>query len=137
MQGVVDFTGWTALTLGLAALFAGIGALRQPGIWRTMVDEIIGSPTLQFLSGMMELVIAALVYLSNPWIVTDPLSCFMKAMGGLMLIEALAILGFCDIYSQLWVKSLAAMNRGWAAFTALFGLALTVAGGLHLAGRAL
>lgn len=126
-----DAPAWSALLLGLAALFAGIGALRRPGIWRTMVQEIEGSPALQFLAGMMELVIGGLAYLANPWAPADVLACVMKALGGLMMIEALAILGFCDIYSQLWIRTLSHMHRGWALFTLLFGLALAVAGALR------
>ena len=133
----IDVTGWSAMLLGCAALFAGIGALRQPGIWKKMVDEITTSPALQFFCGMLELLTGALVYLVNPWLAADVMTCVMKTLGGLMMVEALVILGFCDIYSQLWVKYLAAMNRGWAAFTSLAGLVLTISGGLHMAGRAL
>lgn len=127
-MGTFDATAWTALLLGLAALFAGIGALRKPGIWRTMIEEVERSPALQFLCGMMELVIGAVVYLSNPWVPTDILSCAMKAMGGLMMFEALAILGFCDIYTQFWLRSLSHMHRGWALSTVGLGLVLSVAG---------
>ncbi len=131
MTPPADLTAWSSLLLGLAALFAGLGALRQPGIWKKMVDEIVGSPALQFLSGMMELVIAALIYLANPWLPADVLSCVMKAIAGFMMIEALAILGFCDIYSQLWIKSLASMHRGWASFTVMIGIVLTAAGAVR------
>ena len=128
-----DATGWSALLLGLAALFAGIGALRQPGLWKRMVDEIIGSPALQFVCGMLELLTGTLVYFANPWIEADVLSCAMKSLGGLMMAEALVIIAACDIYSQLWVRSLSHMQRGWAAFTALFGLMLVLVGSLRLA----
>jgi len=128
----IDATGWSSLLLGLAALAAGVGALRKPGIWRTMLEEIEGSPTLQFVCGMLELVVAALVYLANPWAPADLLSCVMKATGGLMMVEALAIIGFVDIYSQFWLRTLTHMHRGWALTTVVLGLALTVAGSLHL-----
>jgi len=131
MTQPIDAPAWSALLLGMAALFAGIGALRRPGIWQTMVAEIEGSPTLQFLSGLLELLIGTLVYLANPWAPADALACVMKALGGLMMIEALAIIGFCDIYSQLWIRTLSHMHRGWALFTLLFGLALNVAGALR------
>lgn len=131
MMQAADPAAWSSLLLGLAALFAGVGALRQPGVWKVMVDEIIASPALQFLSGMLELVIAALIYLGNPWVPADVLSCVMKALGGLMMIEALVILGFCDLYSQMWIKCLANMHRGWAMFTVVVGLALTAAGTLR------
>lgn len=129
----INATGWSALLLGLAALFAGIGALRKPGIWRTMLEEVERSPALQFLCGMMELVIGALIYLANPWLPNDVLSCIIKAMGGLMMAEALVILGFVDIYSQFWLRTLTHMHRGWAMVTVAMGLALVLAGSVHLA----
>ncbi len=132
-----DVAGWSALLLGLAALAAGTGALRQPGMWQRMVAEITDSPALQFVSGMLELLTGTVIYLANPWLPQDVLTCVMKTLGGLMMAEALVILAFCDIYSQMWVKYLAAMHRGWASFTVLVGAAMTVAGGLHLAGRAI
>ena len=44
------------------------------------------------------------------------------------MIEALAILGFVDIYTQFWLRSLTHMHRGWAMSTVVLGLALSVAG---------
>ena len=123
----IDVTGWSALLLGLTALFAGIGALRKPGAWRTMLEEVERSPALQFLCGMLELLIGAVIYLANPWLAADLLSCLLKAMGGLMMVEALMILGFVDIYTQFWLRSLTHMHRGWAMTTSLFGLVLAAA----------
>jgi len=123
-----DATAWSALVLGLTAMFAGIGALRKPGAWRIMLEEIERSPALQFVCGMMELVIGTVIYLANPWVPADLVSCVLKAMGGLMMVEALAILGFVDIYSQFWLRSLTHMHRGWAMTTSLMGLVLTVLG---------
>ena len=132
MPHIIDLTSWTSLLLGLAALFAGIGALRKPGIWRVMIEEVEKSPALQFVCGLLELLIGTLVYMANPWLPEgDLLACAMKALGGFMMIEALAILGFCDIYTQFWLRSLSHMHRGWASFTVLFGLALTVAGAMR------
>ncbi len=126
-----DAPAWSSLLLGLAALSAGIGALRKPGIWRTMIDEVNGSPALQFLCGLLEMLIGGIIYLANPWVPSDVLSCLMKALGGLMMIEAIAILAFCDIYTQMWLRSLANMHRGWAITTVVFGLALNVAGAMR------
>lgn len=130
-MGTIDVTAWSALMLGLAALFAGIGALRKPGIWRTMIEEIERSPALQFVCGMMELVIGTVVYLANPWVPADILTCILKTMGGLMMFEALAILGFCDIYTQFWLRSLSNMHRGWAMTTVALGLVLSLTGMLR------
>ena len=96
-----------------------------------MLEEVERSPALQFLCGMMELVIGGVIYLANPWLPGDLLSCVMKTMGGLMMIEALAILGFVDIYTQFWLRSLTHMHRGWALSTVALGLVLTALGGLH------
>lgn len=131
MQESMDPTAWSALLLGLAALAAGIGALRKPGIWLTMIEEIEASPALQFLCGMMELVIGALVYLANPWVPADLASCVMKGLGGLMMTEALAIIAVCDVYTQLWLRSLGNFHRGWAMFTTLLGGALALLGMLR------
>jgi len=128
MPGTFDATAWSATLLGLSALFAGIGALRKAGLWRTMLEEVEKSPALQFVCGMLELLVGAIVYLANPWVPADLLSCIIKAMGGFMIAEALAILAFCDIYTQFWLRSLTHMHRGWASFTALAGLVLTLAG---------
>jgi uncharacterized protein YjeT (DUF2065 family) len=132
MTAPIDPTAWSALLLGLTALFAGIGALRKPGAWRIMLDEVERSPALQFLCGLMELVIGAVVYLTNPWVPADLAACGMKALGGLMMVEALAILGFVDIYTQFWLKNLTFMHRGWALSTMAFGLVLSVVGALRL-----
>ena len=127
-MGPIDVTAWSSLMLGLTALFAGIGALRKPGASRTMIEEVERSPALQFVCGMLELLVGMVIYLANPWIPEDLLSCIIKALGGFMMIEALAILGFVDIYTQFWLRSLTHMHRGWAMSTVVLGLALSVAG---------
>ena len=48
-----------------------------------------------------------------------------------MMIEALVVLGFSDLYFQFWLKNLAFMHRAWAAFSFVFGLVLTVLGMLR------
>lgn len=127
-----EATGWSAALLGLYSLFVGIGALRNPTSWQTMVTEIGKSPALQLLCGLLELVVGALIYLVNPWIAADILSCLLKAGGALMMVEALLIAAFADIYTQFWLKNLNFMCRGWAAFTLVLGLVLSVAGFLRI-----
>ena len=127
----LDFTGWSALLLGLYTLLAGVGALRNPSTWRSLIEEVNRSPALQLLCGLPELLVGALVYLANPWAPVDLLACVMKAIGGIMMLEALVLVGFCDIYSQFWLKNLTHMHRGWALFTVLLGLGLAIAGGFR------
>jgi len=131
MPEPLDLTAWSAALLGLYVTAAGIGALRNASAWRTMIEEIAASPALQLLCGLLELLVGALVYLANPWVPADLLACLMKATGGLMMVEALAIAGFCDIYTQFWLRTLNHMHRGWAWFTMVLGLALAVTGMLR------
>ncbi len=131
MAVAMDLTAWTGTLLGLYMLFAGIGALRNARAWRTMIMEIDKSPALQIVVGALELLVGAMVYLANPWAPADILSCVLKAFGGLMMIEALVIAGFCDIYAQFWLRTLSHMHRGWSLLTFVAGVALTVAGTLR------
>ncbi|AKM11696.1 hypothetical protein [Croceicoccus naphthovorans] len=128
---VIDATAWTATLLGLFATFAAIGALRKPGIWQTLVKEVEDSPALQMISGVAELAAGAAIYLVNPWIPADILSCVMKTIGGLMMAEALVVVGFSDIYFHFWLKNLSFMHKGWAIASLAIGAALTVAGAFH------
>ena len=128
MPETFDPTAWSATLLGFFTLFAAIGALRKPGIWQKLVDEIDKSPALQLISGGLEMLVGALLYLANPWLPSDTLGCVMKAFGGLMMLEALAVTGFSDVYFPFWLRNLSFMHRGWALVTFLIGLGLTVAG---------
>ncbi|MCW2414500.1 hypothetical protein [Sphingobium sp. B8D3D] len=129
---MIDATAWAAMLLGAFTLAAAIGALRKPGLWQTMVKEIEQSPALQLLCGLVELILGAAVYLANPWIPADILTCIMKAIGGIMMIEALVVLAFSDLYFHFWLRNLANMQRIWVALTLACGLALTVAGLMRL-----
>ena len=126
-----DATAWTAMFLGLFSVFAAIGALRQRGAWQRLVAEVERSPALQMISGVAEMAAGAAIYLANPWLPGDILACLMKFIGGLMLLEALVVAGFSDIYFHFWLKNLAFMYRAWAIVTLLIGAVLTVAGSLH------
>lgn len=128
MPDTFDPTAWSAALLGLFAVAASIGALRQPGTWRTLIEEVDKSPALQLTSGFIELFVGAAIYLVNPWDASDILTCVMKALGGLMMIEALVVMAFSDLYFQLWLKNLAAMHRAWAVITLLIGGVVMLAG---------
>ncbi len=131
MSVTIDLTAWSATLLGIYVLFAGIGALRAPQNWRNMIEEVAGSPAFQLVCGLLELLVGALIYLANPWVPADLLSCVMKAAGGLMMIEALMIAGFCDIYTQFWLRTLNHMHRGWSFLMIGTGIALVAAGQLR------
>ncbi|MBE5074652.1 hypothetical protein IM511_10090 [Erythrobacteraceae bacterium E2-1 Yellow Sea] len=128
MQISIDPVAWTATLLGLFSVAVAIGALRQPGQFAKMVTEIGDSPALQLLSGFAELFIGAVIYLVNPWAAHDLLAMIMKAIGGLMMAEALVVMAISDLYFQVWLKNLAAMRRGWPIATLVLGGVLAIAG---------
>ena len=131
MSETLEPTAWSALLLGLFTLAAALGALRNPGAWTTMIEEIEKSPSLQLLAGFAEMIAGAILYLANPWIPADLLTCVMKAIGGFMMVEALAVTAMSDLYFQFWLKSFGRFVRGWAIATLVFGLLLTAAGMLR------
>lgn len=126
MDATFDPTAWSGLLLGLLATSAGIGALRQPGAWDKLVREMAGSPALQLLAAMVELLTGALIYLSNPWVPADLYACVMKAIGGFLILEALMVAGFFDLYAHFWLRNLGHLGKGWAWVTIGYGLVLTV-----------
>ena len=128
MPGTIDPTGWTATLTGVFAIFAAIGAFRQPRAWQTMIDELQRSPALQLIAGWMELALGAAIFLLNPWSPPDLLACAMKVIGGFMMAEALAVTAFSDLYFHFWLKSLGGVNRSWVVLTLIFGLVFAMAG---------
>jgi len=128
MMEPLDTIGWSATLLGLFCVAVSIGALRQPGTFATMVEEVERSPALQLLSGFAELFVGAAVYLLNPWDASDLLAMVMKTLGGLMMAEALVVMAIPDLYFHLWLKNLAAMRRGWPITSLILGAALALAG---------
>ena len=127
-NGTLDLTAWTAIFAGFYLLAAGVGALRNPQAWRSMIEEVGGSPALQLVAGLLEILVGALVYLANPWDPADLLSCVLKAAGGLMIFEALMISAFGDIYTQFWLRTLNHMHRGWSMLMIAGGAALALLG---------
>lgn len=122
---------WTALFLGLFALFAGLGELRKAGHWQKLIGEIVASPALQMITGLVELFLGAVVYLANPWDSPDWLSSTMSVVGGLMCIEALMVLAFSDVYLAFWLRRFGPLSRLWCGCSIVFGLVLIGVGLSH------
>lgn len=122
---------WTALFLGLFGLFVGLGALRRPDHWERILAEIAGSPALQLVTGFAELAIGAVIYLANPWDSPDWLSSALSVVGGLLVLEALAIIAFSDLYLAFWVRRFGPLSRLWALASMAVGLAAIVIAALR------
>lgn len=127
MPDLTIVPAWTSLFLGLFALFAGIGELRKPGHWEKMLQEIAASPALQLVTALIELFMGAVIYLANPWASPDWLSGVMSVLGGLMVLEALVVLAFSDLYVAFWLRRFGPLSRLWAWLSIVIGAALIVA----------
>ncbi|GGC31885.1 hypothetical protein GCM10011371_19190 [Novosphingobium marinum] len=115
---------WTAMFLGLFAVASAVGELRVAGHWQKMLDEIGRSPALQMITGLLELFIGAAIYLANPWASPDWLSSAMSVVGGLMIIEALVILAFSDVYTAFWLRRFGPLSKVWVILAIAIGVAL-------------
>lgn len=122
---------WTAIFLGLFAFFAGIGELRKPGHWQSLIEQIAAMPALQLVTGLLELFLGAVIYLANPWASPDWLSSTLSVVGGLMCIEALMVIAFSDVYMAFWVRRFGPLSKLWTICSIVIGLALIVVGLMH------
>lgn len=119
---------WTALFLGLFALFAGIGELRRPGRWQKLLKEMAAMPALQLIMSLIELFLGAVIYIVNPWASADWLSSALSVLGGLMVLEALVVLAFSDAYMAFCQRRFGPLSKLWAWFSVMLGLALIAIG---------
>lgn len=122
---------WTALFLGLFALFAGVGEFRKPGHWQQLIEEIVASPALQLATGLLELFLGAVIYILNPWSSPDWLASALSVIGGLMCLEALAVIAFSDVYMAFWVRRFGPLSRLWCCCSIALGVVLVAVGALR------
>ena len=122
MGNTGNIAGWITFFIGLYAVAAGIGEFRRPGFWAKMVREIRESSALQFLTGMVTLVVGATIYLVNPWNPGDLLSILITVLGGWIFIEGALILAVGDWFLNFASKLMGTANRIWAGFSIVVGL---------------
>ena len=128
MAANANIAAWIALFLGLYSLAAGIGELRSPNAWSTMLKELERSPALRFLTGLVALALGATIYLANPWRPDDWLAISVSALGGVAVTEGLLMLAAGDRFVQLGRTLIGRAGRAWAGFAVLLGLAAIIAG---------
>jgi len=117
-----NISGWITFFIGLYAVAAGLGEFRRPGFWARMVQEFRDSHALQFLTGMVTLMIGATIYLVNPWDPTDLLSILITVLGAWIFIEGALILAFGDWFLAFAGKLMGGTNRIWAGLSVVIGL---------------
>lgn len=132
MADATDIPAWIALFLGLYALAAAIGEFRAPGLWLKMVNETASGAGLQFLGGIFCITLGASIYLVNPWNPGDWLAVVITVMGGLVVLEGMALLAFGGPFMTFAKIFMGIASRGWAAFAGVLGIALVVVALLRL-----
>ena len=128
MAANADISAWVALFLGLYALVAGIGELRSPNAWSTMLKEFERSPALRFVTGLVALALGATICLVNPWRADDWLAVAVSALGGVAVVEGLLMLAAGDRFVRLGRALIGRAGRAWAGFAVLLGVAAILAG---------
>jgi len=124
MANASNITAWILLITALYSIAAAIGELRRPGSWARMVWELEQSKALQFLTGILVLVMGAAVYLVNPYDAGNWVSVMVTVMGGLMMLEGIAFLAFSDWMVKLSRNIMGSAAAVWAWAALAIGLAL-------------
>ncbi|WP_420607005.1 hypothetical protein [Novosphingopyxis sp.] len=125
-------TAWTAIFLGLYALAAGAGELRQAGGWERMLDEIEGSRALQFVTALLCILIGAVIYLANPLGGRDWLTFVLGIVGGLIVVEGLVLLAMPDRFLPFAWQLLDKSGRIGPGASVAIGLAFFLAGAVRV-----
>ncbi|MEO9601186.1 hypothetical protein [Parasphingorhabdus sp.] len=132
MGSVGDITGWITLFIGLYGLAAGVGEFRNPGFWTKMVSEVQESSALQFITGLVTLILGATIYLVNPFDPADWLSILITVIGGWIVVEGMLILAFGNWFMGFASRIMPKGARIWAVLAIIVGLAASFAGLLRL-----
>jgi hypothetical protein len=128
MAQSADIPAWIALFIGLYSLAAGVGEIRSPGGWGTMLKDFERSTALRFTTGYLTLALGATIYLVNPWRPDDWLSIGVSAIGGIAIAEGLLILAAGDRFLAVARVILGRTSLLWASFSILAGIALVLVG---------
>ena len=132
MADAADLPAWIILFVGLYSLAASIGEWRTPGVWAAMLEDFERSAGLRFVTGFLVLSLGAAVYMVNPWRPDDWLSILVTVLGGIMAAEGAVILAMGDRFLGFARWLIGRASRGWAAFSALLGIALIAVAAIRL-----
>lgn len=122
--------------VGLYALAAAVGELREPGGWQIMVDEFIASPALRVLAGVVCIALGGAIFLLSPWrpgegqggwLPDDWLAALVSIIGAVCLVEGLFLLAAGKRFLAFSARLVRASGNLWAGAAALIGVALIAA----------
>lgn len=124
MTDPTNIPAWIALFLGLYSLAAGVGELRNPGMWQKMAEDFASSGAVVFLTGIMCIGFGGAIYLASPWQQGDWLSIMISLVGGFMVAEGAVLIAMGDRLISIWKRFLGAKTGVWAGLAALIGAGL-------------
>jgi hypothetical protein len=122
-----DISAWIALFIGLYALAAGMGELRNANSWWAMLKEFERGPALRTVTGLVALALGAAIYLVNPWVPGDWLSIAVSVIGGIAVAEGLLMIAAGERFLYLGRMLLGHWGRAWAALSVSLGIVAVLA----------
>lgn len=126
-------TLYLAQAIGLYLILVGLSALVRPERWRQMLDEIIASPALTMLSGVIAFALGiTLVYIHC--ILSDPLAIAVTLVGWIALVKGALLIVVPGPLLRVGLFSLRFV-RLWAILCVILGLLLGIAGLTGTAGN--
>ena len=128
MAASQHITAWILLLLGLYSVAAAVGELRRRGTWARMIWELERSKALQFVVGLICLILGSVIMLVNPYDGLDLQSILVTILGGLILLEGVAFLAFPDWMLWMSRQLVGAKSSIWAWFAFLIGIAFLCLG---------
>ena len=136
MVSEFDYPAWVILAFGIYSFAAGVGELRSPGFWASMIDNIDKNPAVRFLAGIILIAIGAPLYLMGPWSDADWMLVVVKIIGAGMILEGALFLAFGDWFTRFarWLMGYA--SRLWVWIAILFGIAAIILAELRIADTA-
>ena len=126
MAETADISSWILLYFGIYSFAAGVGELRQPGMWQQMTRELGQSAALRFLTGMICIVLGGAIYLVNPWNPADIGAILVTVLGAWVLVEGALFLALGDWVMRFVGPMMGAVNKWWALVSVAIGLVLIV-----------
>lgn len=115
---------WIVMFLGIYAFAAAMGELRMPGTWNGMLADFEQSAGMRFIAGIFTLTLGATIYLVTPWRPDDWLFIAVAALGGLLVVEGIALLAAGERFVTFGRWALASASEVWAGISAVLGAAL-------------
>lgn len=128
----IDYPAWIIMAVGIYSLAAGIGELRNPGFWASMIADLERISAIRFITGLFLIAIGTAMYLIGPWGSDDWMRIAVKFIGGWMVIEGAIFLAFGDFMIAFSKRMMAIVNRFWAYLAVLIGLAAIIVAELRI-----